>query len=345
MRADHRVSDRELFDLVFSTSPWPMLMIGEDGAVLAGSDEGPGTSSAACWSPEGRLRDRAAQYLAALHGEVPWLTPQAADCVRTLPSGVTLHERVFVRRAPWGACLVVVDQTELRQAQSTDLQTARLAALGFMVAGVCHEVTNPLTSLQSIVQILRSEGQPSRELLDKGLDNIANSVKRILEISRRLVRFSRVGDEPRHRFAIDDAIEEALYVLRHDGLLEEVDVRHRPDRAATVHGHIGQVREILLNLLVNAAQAMDGKGRLSIETRSDARTVVVRIDDTGPGIPEHAVSRIFEPFFTTKASSQGTGLGLAISAEIAREHGGSVELRHTSAQGTSFALALPMEVA
>lgn len=338
------MSNPELFDLVFSSVPWPMLMLGEDGAVIAASDEG-SRRSPACWAPEGSLRDRAPHYLNALRGNVPWLTPQAVDCARTLPSGVTVHERVHVRRTPWGACLVVIDQTELRQAQATDMQTARLAALGFMVAGVCHELTNPLTSLRSIVQILRADPRPGKDLIDKGLDNIAGSVQRILDISRRLVTFSRVGDEPRRQFAIDEAIEEALYVLRHDGLLKDVDVRYRTAPTAMVFGNVGQVREILLNLLVNAIQAMAGKGRLTIEIRSDDPVVVIVIDDTGPGIPEHAVSRIFDPFFTTKASAHGTGLGLAISAEIAREHGGSVELRHTSSQGTSFALALPRDAA
>jgi two-component system, NtrC family, sensor kinase len=342
MRADHPVSDPELFELVFSAVPWPMLMLAEDGSVIAASDEAL-QRTAACWSPDGSLRDRVPQYLNQLRGNVPWLTPQAVECTRTLPSGVTIHERIHVRRTLWGSCLVIIDQTELRQAQSIDMQTARLAALGFMVASVCHELTNPLTSLQSVVQILRSEARPRKELLDKGLDNIAASVKRILDISRRLVTFSRVGDEPRCRFAVDEAIQEALYVLRHDGLLRGIEVDYVPLPVSSVFGNVGQIREILLNLMVNAIQAMSGAGRITINVRVEAATVLITISDTGPGIPEHAVSRIFEPFFTTKAGINGTGLGLAISAEIAREHGGSVELRHTSTAGTAFALALPVE--
>jgi two-component system NtrC family sensor kinase len=332
----------ELADLLFSAAPWPMLLVGEDGVVLAASDD-PGGVSPAGAAGDLTLRQRAPQYLAALRGAVPWLTPQEVDCTRTLPCGGSVHEKVCVRRTPWGASLAIIDQSELRRAQAADLQTARLAALGFMVAGVCHEVTNPLTSLHSVAQILRSEPRPSPEILDKGLDNITASVRRILDIARRLVTFSRVGDEPRAHFAVDEAIEEALYVLRQDGLLEGVEVRYRPQLSAQVFGNVGQVREIVLNLLVNATQAMAGNGRLTIESHCTESMVRVHIDDTGPGIPEHAVGRIFEPFFTTKAGSRGTGLGLAISAEIAREHGGSVELRHTSAQGTSFVITLPKE--
>jgi signal transduction histidine kinase len=236
---------------------------------------------------------------------------------------------------------VVVDQTDLRQLQAADIQAARLASLGFMVAGVCHEITNPLTSLNSMVQLLRSDAALSPQLLGRGLDNIAINVKRILDISRRLVRFSRVGDEHRHRFPIDDVVKEAADVLRHDGLLHAIEFDHQAEPAAIVCGDSGQIREILLNLLVNALQAMGERGRLSVETRCASQTVEVTVRDTGPGVPAGMIDRIFEPFFTTKAERDGTGLGLAISMEIAHEHGGSIELRHNSSQGATFCLMLP----
>ena len=323
----------ELFKQIFSASPWPALMLGEDGTVLAASDE-PGAGDLP-------LRERAPHYLSLLRGSVPWLTPQQADSTRTLATGATAHERIHLQRTAWGACLVIVDQTDLRQLQAADIQTARLASLGFMVAGVCHEITNPLTALHSIVQILRAEKSPSPELLAKGLANISINVKRILDISRRLVRFSRVGDEPRFRFAIDDAIEEAAHVLRHEGLLLDIELQHRPDPSAIVFGNTGQAREIFLNLFVNAAQAMAGHGKLCVVTRSAGATIEVLVTDTGPGVPAGLAERIFEPFFTTKADQQGTGLGLAICTEIAHEHGGSIELRHSSPQGAVFCVTLP----
>lgn len=338
MRADRNLRElSELFEQIFSIAPSPLLMLGEDGTLLGASDEGRGDHNEVGES----LRERAAHYVSLLRGSVPWLVPQVVDSVRTLASGAVVYERIQVRRAPWGACLAIVDQTDLRRLQIVDLQSARLAALGFMVAGVCHEVTNPLTSLHSIVQILRSEKQLGQELLNKGLDNIAVNVKRILDISRRLVKFSRVGDEPHVRFVADEAIKEALSVLQHDGSLLDIELRHRTDPTAVVFGDTGQVREILLNLFVNAVQAMGGRGQLSIATRRAGRMLEVLIDDTGPGVRADAIARIFEPFFTTKASMHGTGLGLAISNEIAHEHGGSIELRHSSAQGASFCVTLP----
>lgn len=328
------------FAPIYAASPWPLLMFGMDGAVLGASDEhavaGDDTRPA-----DAPLRERAPQYLAALRGAVAWLTPQRADILRTRPSGTQVQERLFLRRCAWGSCLSVVDDADLRQQPPVDAQTARLAALGFIVAGVCHEITNPLTSLHSMVQILRAEQQPSQGLLDKGLNNIAGNVQRILDISRRLITFARVGDEPRTRFAIDDAVEEALYVLRQDGLLQHVELHRQTDADAVVVGNVGQAREIFLNLFVNAVQAMRHRGTLEVSTLVLGSSVEVRIADSGPGVPDALRARIFEPFFTTKEETHGTGLGLAISNEIALEHGGVIELRRGASRGATFAVVLP----
>lgn len=331
----------ELFEQIYSATPWPTLMLGEDGMVLGASDESGNAPTPSASTADAALRDRAKHYLGLLRGDVPWLTPQEADSLRMLPSGEVACERLYLRRTQWGACLAIVAQPDLRRSQAADLQTARLASLGFMVAGVCHEVTNPLTSLHSIVQILRAEKQPSPALLDKGLANIAVNVKRILDISRRLVQFSRVGDEPLLRFAIDDAIEEAAHVLRQQGRLQDIELHHQPDPSATVLGNIGQVREIFLNLFVNAAQAMTGRGQLSVVTRSTGQAIEVMVSDSGPGVPAGLTGRVFEPFFTTRAEQLGTGLGLAICTEIALEHGGSIELRNRSPEGAVFCVTLP----
>ena len=326
-----------LFGAVFAASPCPMAMFGHDGTLLAVSDEGGGIAPAGM-----TLRALARSYLAALRVAPPWPASVQADHERTLAGGERVREQLCLRATPWGACLTVVAQAA--PLPVADLQTARLAALGFMVAGVCHEVTNPLTSLHSIVQILRSERQPGPDVLDKGLQNIAVNVKRILDISRRLVTFARVGDEPHGRFAVDEAVEEALVVLRHEGLLHGVDVSCRADPSAVIVGAIGQAREIFLNLLVNAVQAMDGAGRIDIQTRSVGSKVEVLVADSGPGVAAALRERIFEPFFTTKADRgdhRGTGLGLAISREIAIEHGGAIELRAGPLPGAAFCVVLP----
>ena len=117
------------------------------------------------------------------------------------------------------------------------------------------------------------------------------------------------------------------------------------DAGAVVFGSIGQAREVILNLLVNAAQAMDGCGTLQVATRRVGDNVEVTVADSGPGVPEALRSRIFEPFFTTKGDTRGTGLGLAISNEIALEHGGSIELRKAAGRGAEFCVVLPRATA
>lgn len=331
----------ESFELIFAASPWPVLMLSEDGRFLGASDD------RLQREPTGRidlpLRESASHYFSMLEKIRPHADASEVDSVRTDGEGMPIFERVHVRRAAWGFCLTIVDETEARRLQIADIQSARLAALGFMVAGVCHEMTNPLTSLHSIVQILKSEEHVDEALLDKGLDNISINVKRLLQISRRLVKFSRVGDEPRRRFAVDDAIDEALSVLDQRGALQHIEVTRRRGANVVVHGNIGQVGEIFLNLCVNAIQAMDARGRLEIVTRAAGHMLEVLVIDSGPGVDADVVMRIFEPFFTTRADAQGTGLGLSISSEFAREHGGTIQLRHTSPSGASFCVALPRE--
>lgn len=332
----------DVFDAVFTAIPWPALMLGHDGEVIVTSEEA-GLGPAHGADPAGpTLRERARHYLAALRGEPPWLTAQQTDTHRLLPSGETVQERLLLRRTDWGACLIVIDAAELRPPPA-DTQTARLAALGFMVAGVCHEISNPLTSLQSVVQLMRSDRTLDPALLDRGLSNIEGSVRKILDISRRLVLFSRVGDEPRTQFAVDVAIDEALQVMRHEGMLERIELQWQADPSALVYGNSGQLSEVFLNLLLNAVQAMGGEGRLSIFTLGGERMVQVIVTDTGPGLSPTAQARLFEPFFTTKPAGQGTGLGLAISSEIVLEHGGRLSAEPGRERGASFCVELPRE--
>ena len=341
MRTNQAVVD--VFDVIFAVIPWPALMLGQDGSVIATSEEADAAARRLHPTPLETLRGRAGQYIAALRGNPSWLTPQETDTTRRLPSGAVVHERLILRRTDWGACLIVVDQTELRSLQAADAQTARLASLGFMVAGVCHELSNPLTSLHSVVQMLRSEKQPGPQMLEKGLSNISCSVRKILDISRRLLLFSRVGDEPRAQFAVDLAIDEALQVMRHKGLLDRIDLQWTADPSALVFGNVGQLSEVFLNLFLNAAYAMAGSGRLSIDTVNAGAMVQVVVGDTGPRISDAVLARMFEPFFTTKPTGEGTGLGLVISNEIVIEHGGTLTAHRTPPHGASFCVELPRE--
>ena len=328
---------------VFDSLPWPVIMLDEEGQVIYVTKE-VGLTNRIDDQILGKasLEELFPEYYSVLRGEIPWLTPQEADITRQLPEGVK-HERIWLRRVQWGACLIVVDQTEWRKLANTDLQTARLAALGFMVAGVCHEVSNPLAAIHSMVQILRSDQNIGPEVLEKGLTNIAANVKRILDISRRLVDFGRAGDEPRTPFPVDLSIEDALVVLRQNRYSERIELRLEPDPNALVFGNIGQMQEVFSNIILNAIQAMEGHGRICVTTRRNgAKRIEVVIRDNGPGIPPEFIPRVFEPFFTTKSAGRGTGLGLAISYELVHEHGGTIRVENNPDGGASFYVELPL---
>jgi two-component system NtrC family sensor kinase len=243
-------------------------------------------------------------------------------------------------RSPW------MNSEKDRESVQRDLdgaQTARLAALGFMVAGVCHEVANPLTAIHSMVQLLQATSPLSAEMLERALANIDANVKRVLSITRKLNEFSRSSEETRAVLAVDQPIVEALQALAQEPLFRHIEVAHAQSTDVTIIGVCEQLAQVYVNVLLNAAQAMEGCGRIFIESRAlDCGRAQVSVRDTGPGIAPHHFGRLFEPFFTTRPAGRGTGLGLAISNEIVLEHGGSMSAENHAGGGACFRVFLPL---
>jgi C4-dicarboxylate-specific signal transduction histidine kinase len=225
----------------------------------------------------------------------------------------------------------------------TNAQTQRLASLGFMVAGVCHEVANPLSAVYSMVQILQSKRGVTPETLEKGLASIASNIARVLAITRKLGDYSRVTDDAPVPIAIDDAVDSVSALLRHTPNGDALDLAYRGAPGIQVRARAGELQQVLFNIVLNSAQAMQDGGRIEIDARPGAEgLLVVSIRDTGPGIaPEH-LPHVFDPFFTTKAPGEGTGLGLAISYEIVHELGGTIHASNHPQGGACFELALPI---
>ena len=223
----------------------------------------------------------------------------------------------------------------------TQAQTQRLASLGFILASVCHEVSNPLAAVSSMLQILKSKRGVTPETMKKGLASIEANIARVLEITRRLGEFSRVGSEAPAPLAIDDAVDSAAALLRHSPWGKGIEVDHKRARGATVASRPGELQQVVFNLLLNAAQAMGGKGRIEVRASRAGEQVRLEVRDHGPGIaPEH-LARVFDPFFTTKPPGEGTGLGLAISYEIVHGLGGSIRASNAPEGGACLEVLLP----
>lgn len=321
--------------------PWPVIVVDNSGIVMyvnaamraSGRDlPATGTRAFAKLFPD---------YFAALKGEPCWLTQQEAVVSRSISPALNIHERVWVRNLPIGACLIIMDETHLHHLESAHAQTARLASLGFMLASVSHEISNPLAAVHSILQVLQSRKENPPATMEKGLRNIASSVRRILAITRKLNGFARVGNAAAAAFPIDSAIEEAATLFGYDSLGETIELVHAPNPHAWVFGQADQLHQIFHNIFLNAAQAMHGAGSIWVNTTLLPDVIEIAIRDTGPGLTPDVQTKVFEPFFTTKPSGEGTGLGLAISHEIAHEHSGFIRADNHPEGGAVFVVTLP----
>jgi two-component system NtrC family sensor kinase len=242
---------------------------------------------------------------------------------------------------PWGV-VVVEDRTELVTERERRKQAERLAAVGELAAGVAHEVNNPLASIKSFAQLLAREaaGTAQRE----ALEIIIEESTRIAGIVGDLLSFARQhGAGGREPVNLSSVAERVLSVQRYALETAGIEVRRDFDTALSpVMGEPGALHQVILNLVVNAEQALatrPGPRMLIVRTRESTEGVVLSVVDNGPGIPRERLKHIFDPYHTTKAA--GTGLGLGISAGIVRDHGGQLWAESDEGRGTAFFLQLP----
>lgn len=325
---------------VLHALPWPALLMDEEGRIVCANREMERRGVRVDPQCPRSLQEALPDYAAALRGGLG----EAQDVRLTRQvEAQEVVERVWLRPIASGAVLIVTDETRLHELETEHAQTVRLASLGFMLAGVCHEISNPLAAIHSMLQTLQSAPRRDPEMLERGLASISANVRRILEISRQLSAFSRASREQRQPVGVDPVIEEALALVRHERWYRNVTVEHHKDLAAVVHANPRELLQVFFNILAKAVQAMGGQGRILITTRRPGEErVEVMIQDDGPGIrPEH-LPKLFDPFFSTKASGEGTGLGLTISNEIIHEHGGRIRAESTLGKGARFYIELPL---
>ncbi|MGP1310533.1 MAG: sensor histidine kinase [Phycisphaerales bacterium] len=224
----------------------------------------------------------------------------------------------------------------------------RLASLGMMSAGIAHELNTPLAVLKGQVERLADE--PGRGVADNQAQLMLRVVKRLERLSESLLDFARVRPPTRERAALSAIVDDAWTLVRIDREARGVRLISRVPSGLTVLADPDRLGQVLVNLLRNAADAMDGHGAITVLAdafeRDNRRWVSIRVRDEGPGIAPEVLSRLFEPFVSTRLDARGTGLGLAVSEGIVREHGG-VMLAHNltaeeaSATGAEFEIVLP----
>ena len=249
----------------------------------------------------------------------------------------------------WGTMLEnrVEEKTEMiKNAQAQLIQSEKLASLGRMAAGVAHEINNPLTGVITFGHLLlNSLPRDSQERKD--VEVIIEQANRCSSIIKGLLGFSRATTTEKALVNINDILKGTLDIISRTGDFFNIQIISRMDESLPLVLAGGlQLQQVFMNMIVNAADAMEGEGTLTISTRSamDKGRMFAEIEfsDTGSGISEKDLPKIFEPFFTTKPVGKGTGLGLAVSHGIIEDHGGAIRVKSEAGKGTSFFISLPL---
>jgi signal transduction histidine kinase len=342
----------------------PLRVKGEVFGVLAVASSEPGRVGAA----DMELLSAVANHVA--------LAVDRAESFQTIEElSRGLEDKVRVRTEQLGSANEEL-QAAYRDLQTTQMQLIqreKMASMGQLVAGVAHELNNPIgfvysnvTTLEDFVKRLRGmlevyRGLPlppetrdqvqaewERRKIDyalRYLDSMTQGIREGAERARKIVRdlrvFARSQDDVWQPVDLHEEIESSLTLLNH--LLKDRVVVHRKlGELPHVECIRSSIDQVFLNLLANAAQAIEGRGAITIETRREDGMAVVSIADTGPGIAADVIGRIFDPFFTTKIVGEGTGLGLSISYQIVKKHGGEILAESPAAGGAVFTVRLPI---
>ena len=255
----------------------------------------------------------------------------------------------------WGHTLEqkVEERTqELRRAQAETMRGEKLASVGLLASGVAHELNNPLTGILTFSHLVRQK-MPDKSPDAEDMDLVIRETKRCAAIIKRLLDFAR-EKQPEKKFTdLNQVIDDTVRIVEKPAHLRDIEITVDLDRTLPpVWIDADQIKQVVMNMLVNAQHAVEEKGSITITTRrmTDPRTpatepkpmVAISIVDTGCGIPEKNLKRIFDPFFTSKDVGRGTGLGLSVSHGIVEAHGGLIEVQSKVGEGSTFRVFLPL---
>lgn len=341
-----RVHENRRTSLLLRQMREGVLLIGPDGKVLLAN-------------PAAREALRAS----AVPGETEYLGETSLEDLGQTPPGISRRFRaritgdkeqtrelactavgVLDKGQRVGTLVTVSDITDEELARRRLMQAEKSTLVGQTLAGVAHELNNPLAALIGYADLLKHRNVPPD--IDKPVRKIREQATRATRIVRNLLNFARRKNPQRSLTKVGDLVEATVELFAYEARMANVEVSvDLPDDLPPVLADKHALQQILVNLTQNSLHAMadfEGERRLSITASTVSDNLVVRVRDTGPGVPDELRARVFQAFFTTKGSSSGTGLGLALSVSIARDHGGDLILEPDDGTGASFVMRLPL---
>jgi two-component system NtrC family sensor kinase len=234
---------------------------------------------------------------------------------------------------------------ELDRRHNILVESHKLRAVGTLVAGVAHELNNPLNNTMLTASMLQEDIQSlSDEEKRDMINDILKETERSQKIVRNLLDFARESETQSMPLHINEILNGSIRLVANQLKLAKVNlITNLAKNLPPIHGDSQMLQQVFINLILNAADVLPEKGKITVSTskNDDEGYVIVEVKDNGPGIPEHILSRIFEPFFTTKARGKGTGLGLSVSRGIIRKLGGYIKVNSKLGEGTTFSVSLP----
>jgi len=240
-------------------------------------------------------------------------------------------------------------RTKLVHSQNLLERQEKLATLGTLAAGIAHEIRNPLTSLKARLYTLGKhlQGVPAAR---KDTDIISAEISRLERIVQEVLSFARPSDPKLETLAADTLLREVQGLMSPNLESRGVQLVVESNPELLIRADSGHMKQVLINLVRNGAEAIDGAGTVTLRARAarapigegETDAVLLEVSDTGKGIPPEAEKRLFDPFFSTKET--GTGLGLPIAARLIEKHGGKIEYQTRPGQGTTFGVVLPREI-
>jgi two-component system NtrC family sensor kinase len=271
-------------------------------------------------------------------GWVTWASSALASLLKRVGDHLSELNRQLEEHRTLLEARIAERTRELQESQAHVLHQEKMAAFGLLAAGIAHEVGNPLTSISSLIQMLQRRDQDA--YTKEKLALVSGQLDRIQTTLRELVNFSRPASTVRARVAIAEVVQEALNIAKYYKRTKGRQIEtHVPADLPAVMGVRDQLVQVFLNLILNAIDATDTGGHITVRADIDDTRLVLHVEDDGVGIAAEHLPRLFQPYFTTK--KHGTGLGLFVTRKLVQDHGGDIDVASEPGRGTRFRLRFP----